>query len=132
VTLADISREAGVSITTVSTVLTGKGDLSAISKKTQEKIWRVARELNYAPDLLARSLRAGRSNQIGIVVAHFNDPWYGQVIHGLETVLEAKGYGFLINSVEEEPAKLAQRIGRMRANRVEGLVLVGSRLELSA
>src|SRR5207237_1442524 len=130
VTLADISREAGVSITTVSKVLAGKGVPFRISKKTQEKIWRIARELDYAPDLHARSLRAGRSNQIGIVVAHFNDPWYGQVIHGLETVLESKGYGFLINSVEEEPEKLTQRVSRMRANRVEGLIIVGSRLEL--
>ncbi len=130
VTLADISRTAGVSVTTVSKVLTGKAGSFGISKKTQDKIWRVARELNYAPDLHARYLRSGRSNQIGIVVAHFNDPWYGQVIHGLETSLERGSYGFLINSVEEEAGKLALRINHMRSNRVEGLVIVGSRLGL--
>lgn len=130
VTLADISREAGVSVTTVSKVLTGKAGPFGISKQTQDKIWRVARQLNYAPDLHARSLRRGRSNQIGIVVAHFNDPWYGQVIHGLESSLERNNFGFLINSVEEEPAKLTLRINHMRSNRVEGLVIAGSRLEL--
>lgn len=132
VTLADISRTAGVSVTTVSKVLTGKAGSFGISKKTQDKIWRVARELNYAPDLHARYLRSGRSNQIGIVVAHFNDPWYGQVIHGLENSLERNNYGFLINSVEEDPGKLALRINHMRSNRVEGLIVVGSRMELSA
>ncbi len=129
-TLADISRKAGVSITTVSKVLTGKGSLFRISKGTQEKIRRIARELDYSPDLHARSLRAGRYNQIGIVVTHFNDLWYGRVIHGLESVLVQNDYGFVINSVEDDPTKLAMRINRMRANRIEGLILVGSRLEL--
>ncbi len=129
-TLADIGRIAGVSITTVSKVLGGKSAQFRISKKTQQKVWRVARQLDYAPHHHARSLRNGRSSQIGIVVAHFNDPWYGQVIHALESVLVRDDYGFLINSIEEDPAKLAMRINRMRANRVEGLILVGSRLDL--
>jgi DNA-binding LacI/PurR family transcriptional regulator len=129
-TLADISRKAGVSITTVSKVLAGKAASFGISKKTQERVWRTARELDYAPDLRARALRAKRSNQIGVVVAHFNDPWYGQVIHGMESVLVRNDFGFLINSIEEDPSKLAMRINRMRANRIEGLILVGSRLDL--
>lgn len=131
VTLADISRQAGVSITTVSKVLAGKAAPFRISKKTQENVWRVARELNYTPDLHARSLRAGRSNQIGIIVAHFNDLWYGQVIHAIEAVLDSRGYGFLINSVEEDPSKLSDQVSRMRANRAEGLIIVGSRLALT-
>ena len=129
-TLADIGREVGVSITTVSKVLTGKADHFRISKTTQEKIWRVAREMDYAPDMHARSLRAKRTNQIGIIVSHFNDLWYGQVIHGLESVLVRNGYGFLINSIEEDPTNLAMGVARMRANRIEALILVGSRLEL--
>ena len=130
VTLADISRKAGVSITTVSKVLAGKAESFGIRKQTQEKVWRTARELDYAPNLRARSLRAKRSNQIGIVVAHFNDPWYGQVIHGFESVLVRNDYGFVINSIEEDPSKLAMRINRMRANQIDGLILVGSRLDL--
>jgi len=129
-TLADIGREVGVSITTVSKVLTGKADHFRISKKTQETIWRVAREMDYAPDMRARSLRANHTNQIGIVVSHFNDLWYGQVIHGLESALVRNDYGFLINSIEEDPTNLAMAVARMRANRIEALVLVGSRLEL--
>lgn len=129
-TLADISRAVGVSITTVSKVLTGKADQFRISKKTQQKIWRTAQELDYAPDLHARSLRAQRTNQVGIVVSHFNDLWYGQVIHGIERVLIQNNYGFLINSIEEDPTKLTMCINRMRANRIEALILVGSRLEL--
>lgn len=72
--MKDIAKKAGVSYTTVSLTLNGKGDLYKIKKKTQDKIFRIAKELNYKGNIYASYLRKRRSNFVGIVGSTYNVP----------------------------------------------------------
>ena len=82
VTLMDVARRAGVSRTTASFVTTGRRDMR-ISVDAQERVLRAARELNYRPSLLARSLRTNRSQTIGLLSDGIaTDAYAGEMIRG--------------------------------------------------
>ena len=68
--LQDVATRASVSITTVSNILNQKASSIPISQRTREKVLRIARELDYRPNLLARSLRTKKSSIIGVIVNH--------------------------------------------------------------
>ena len=78
-TIADVARASGVSTTTVSHVLTGKRPVAAA---TRERVETAVRELGYRPNHVARNLRVGSSQMIGVVVPDITNPYYGQLTRG--------------------------------------------------
>lgn len=89
ITIADISRVLGISTSTVSRALSGKG---YVREEARKRIVEKAREMGYVPDLAARSLRQGASTQIGLVVSTLLDPFYAQLATGFQAVARAQGY----------------------------------------
>jgi LacI family transcriptional regulator len=79
-TISDVARVSGVSTTTVSHVLTGKRPVAA---STRERVEAAVQQLRYRPSRLARSLRVGSSQMIGVVVPDITNPFYGQLTRGL-------------------------------------------------
>jgi LacI family transcriptional regulator len=75
-TIYDIARAAGVTPTTVSKVLAGKG---SISTATRERVMRYVQELNYQPNLLARGLIRGRTGMIGFLTPSFRNPFFAEL-----------------------------------------------------
>lgn len=71
--LKDIAETLKLSKTTISWVLSGKGDEKGISLATQEKVFQCAKQLNYQPNLLARSLNTGISGTIGLIIPDITD-----------------------------------------------------------
>ena len=111
-TISDVARLSGVSTTTVSHVLTGKRPVAAA---TRERVEAAVRDLHYRPSRLARSLRVGSSQMIGVVVPDITNPFYGQLTRGLADSLGADYGTWVCNtdgSVRRERAYVSDAVSR--------------------
>jgi LacI family transcriptional regulator len=122
VTLLDVARHAGVSRTTASFVLTGRRDMR-ISVDAEQRVLRAARELNYRPNLMARSLRTRTTQTIGLIsdtVA--TEPFAGEVVRGsLATALRMQHLLF-IGETEGDPAVEERLVQDMLDRGVDGFL----------
>ncbi len=98
VSLADIAKSAGVSKSLVSLVMNDRGDSHGISKKTQKKVKAVADDLNYTPNTMARSLRTGKTDTIGLILADIGNPFYAKLARSIEDFAITKGYHLIFSS----------------------------------
>ena len=122
VRLKDIAQEFGVSIVTVSRAL--RGDPS-ISEATRARILKRMQELNYRPNLAARSLVTGRNYMIGLVIPDLVHSFFSEVARGVSGVLRSTDYTLLVSSSEQEPNRERQAIDQLVARRVD-ILLVAS------
>lgn len=121
--LADIAKSLGVSKTLVSMVLNNNGDKNGISPKTQEKVIAKAKEMNYKPNQIARGLRLGKSNTIGLIVADISNVFYSRIARAAEDRAFEFGYYLIICSSDENPEKEAELIQVLRDRQVDGIIL---------
>lgn len=129
VSIKDVAVAAGVSTTTVSYVLNQKATQS-ISPETVERIQKAVAELNYVPNLNARSLSSRKTNLIGIVIPQtepgkefmFANPFYGELLSSVEYTARKNGYHLLLSG--PEPNQSYIHIARNRS--VDGIIIVGS------
>lgn len=120
VKMKDIANDLGISLVTVSKALHNHPD---ISKKTRERVYAKVKELNYRPNLAARSLVTGRSSLIGLIVPDLLHPFFADVAKGLSLVLREHGYFLVLSSSEEDPVLEEQEIEHMLAHRLDALVV---------
>jgi DNA-binding LacI/PurR family transcriptional regulator len=123
--LDDIAKRASVSISTVSNVLNKKSTSIPISPKTKEKVLRIAKELNYKPNLFARSLRTKKSNIIGVVVWDLTDPYFSNVLSGIEHVLEESGYYLVLNNAKAQVDRERMCLEKLDKISAQGALVVG-------
>src|SRR5437773_648823 len=128
VSLRSLAEHLGLSQAAVSLVLTRSPAAKSIPQRTQDLIRQAARELNYRPNQLARSLRQQRSYTIGVVVPEISEGYAALVMSGIEDHLLEEGYFYFVVShrhrnelIEEYPLLLQQRA-------VEGLIAVDTAL----
>ena len=95
VTLADIASRANVDISTVSLVLNHKARAKKLTAETRDRVFAVAKELNYRPSYMARALKTGKSGAFGMVVGDLRDPSYSMLAFHLITAAQARGYQVL-------------------------------------
>lgn len=100
VTIQDVARAAGVSVTTASRVLNNKDD---VSPETYAKVRRVIEELNYTASLAARSMRSRANNVIGLVMPEVTEPFELEVIKGVGEAIKGSGYDLLIYTSGSRP-----------------------------
>ena len=125
VTMADVARQAGVSLMTVSRVI---NDKEGVSRATRRRVLRVVEELGYRPSGIARGLATRRTGTLGFVVPDVANPFFADVTRGAERVAYAEGYNvFLCNTDEDSERELAV-LHSLEEKRVDGLVLCSSRL----
>lgn len=98
--LRDLAKLAGVSKTTVSYILSGKGNQHRISLRTQDKVWALANQYNYKPNTIAKALRMGRSQQIGVVLPDLHEPKVMKYLARIEKLSRELGYHLLISCSE--------------------------------
>ena len=120
VTIKDVARVAGVSHTTVSRALR---DNPAISPATSESIKRVANEMGYVPNSAARGLKTKRSRTLGVIVRRIDDPFFGQVVNGIEDVLQSQDYSLFLAASNKDFAKEKEIVRNMSERRVEGVII---------
>lgn len=123
VRLEDIANKMGVSKTLVSMVLNGYGDKNGIKKETQERVIALTRELDYKPNQVARSLRLGKSNTIGLIVADISNAFYARMARNIEDECNKYGYNLIICSSDEKDAKEASLIRMLKDKQVDGLII---------
>jgi LacI family transcriptional regulator len=126
--LKDIADKLNLSKTTVSWVLTGKGDGKGISKVTQELVQKCAREMNYQPNLIARSLNIGKSRTIGLILPSISDYFYSSVAREIEKNASAHGYSLMIASSEAEKGKEESILRMFRSKGVDGIIIAPTKL----
>lgn len=123
ISLQDISKELNFSKATISYVLNGKGDEKRISKETQEKILKFAKEHNYKANQLARSLSRGKSDMIGLIVPNISDTFFASIARRIEIKAEQSGYDVIFSSTGENIENETKIIQSMLERKVDGLIL---------
>lgn len=121
--LKDIAEKLQLSKTSVSWVLSGQGDAKGISRGTQERVYQCAKELNYQPNLLARSLNTGSTCTIGLILPSISDLFYSQVAKEIEMEAEKFGYSLMICSSESEITREDRMIRMFKAKQVDGIII---------
>lgn len=117
--LTDVAKIAGVSPTTVSRVINNYGHLS---QKTIDKVHSAMRELNYQPNSLARSLQGKKSQLIGVIFPSVRNPFYGELIEGIEKHLFDRNYKMILCNSENDPVKEKEYLMMLGANQVDGII----------
>ena len=121
--LNDIAKKLGVSKTLVSLVLNGKGKENRISDVVCEKVIQIAKEMNYQPNQLAKGLRTGKTNTIGLIIADIANPFFGKLGREIEREAARKGYRVIFCSSDESAEKSKQQIEMLLQGQVDGFII---------
>ena len=122
-TMRRIAGELGVSVMTVSKVLNNHGD---ISEATRDRVLAKIEEVGYQRNAVARSLTLRRSHTIGIVIPDLMHSFFVEIIAGIEPIASVRGYGLLLCSSGEDPAKERAELEMLRSRQVDGIVLASA------
>lgn len=122
--LKDIAAQAGVSPALVSFVLNGKRKQHRIREDVAEKIVRIAKEMNYAPNSAAKSLRGGKSYSIGVVLSDISNPFFSSMARHIETAAEQRDYTVQFSSSDENADREEVLIESMLNRGVDCLIVV--------
>jgi LacI family transcriptional regulator len=120
-TIADVAAAAGVSKATVSKFLGGKEYY--VAAETRERIAEAVRELDFQPNAIAQGLSRQRSDTIGVVVASVANPFYPELIAGVEDVIGTTGYTLLLGSSDGEAGREARIVRSMMQRQVDGVIM---------
>lgn len=123
VSLNDIASKLGVSKTLVSMVLNNKAKENGISRETQNKVLKLARRFKYKPNLIARGLRMGRTNTIGLVVSDISNPFYSKMARFIEDNLSGKDYHLVICSTDEDTEREKKILRLMQEKQFDGMII---------
>lgn len=124
VSLKQLAAHLGLSTTTLSLVLNDAPSANSIPIETKERIFSAAKELNYRPNYLARSLRVQRTHTFGVIVPELSDGYSAMVLNGVESVLSSAGY-FYLTASHLHRDDLLEKLPRMLVERqVEGIIAV--------
>jgi LacI family transcriptional regulator len=121
ITIADVAARAGVSKTTVSRVLNGRGELD---QATAARVRRVIDQLGYVPSARAVGLARGRTCVVGMLVPSLTWPWMGEVLQGVVDVVESAGYGLLLFTCNRGEESIRQFASQVSAKSFDGLLVI--------
>lgn len=126
VSLSDIARQAGVSTALVSYVMSGKEKEGRVGLEIAQTIRDIAKELNYQPNLLAKSLRDGRTHTIGLIIADISNPFFANIAREVEDESRRNGYTVIIGSSDENADKAWDLMNVLVNRQVDGFIIVSS------
>lgn len=125
VSIKDVAKVAGVSHTTVSRALRGS---TLISEETTRRIQETAVKLGYFPSAAARSLRTNRSQAIGVIVSHVDDPYFSEILQGIEEIAQSHNYSLFMAASQHNREREAAIVQAMRQHRVDGVIICSTTL----
>jgi len=121
-----VAQKAGVSTSTVSRVL---NNLEIVKSSTRSRVLKVAEELNYHPNLHARSLARGMSRILGIIVSNLENPFFLDIYRTLESDAHARGFEAVVANTDYQSAQLVASVQLMIGLRVAGLAVIISEMD---
>jgi LacI family transcriptional regulator len=124
-TIADVARRAAVSTATVSRVLAGLG---RATPETQARVLEAARELDYRPSAIARSLKRQSTQTFGLIVTDIENPYFPELVRVVEDAARAEGYSILLCNAADDPDREMFYLDLLVERRVDGLVIAASSL----
>jgi len=128
VTMAQVAREAGVSLMTVSRVI---NDKEGVGQATRERVQAVVEQLGYRPSDIARGLVTKRTGTLGLVMPDVANPFFAEVARGAEHVAYDAGYNLFLCSTGEDTQRELEMLQSLEEKRVDGVLVCSSRLEES-
>ena len=123
-TIKDVAREADVSVSTVSKII---NNTKRFSPEVELRVKNVVERLDFKPNPHARSVSTGRTHAIGVVILDIANPYYASLVKGISREADAANHTVLLADADERPNRERTLIETL-AQRVDGLVLAGSRL----
>jgi LacI family transcriptional regulator len=124
-TLSQVAHRAGVSPSTVSRILNGTAQVSEAKKVS---VLQAIKELNFLPDLAARSLAGGRTMSIGVLTQFIDSPFYGEALRGIEDILLKSGFAPLFVSGHWNEEEEYSRIQMLLMRKVDGIIVLTGKL----
>ena len=118
--IGDVARLAGVSPATVSRVLTGS---QPVGEDARQRVLAVVSRFDYQPNRLAKNLRQGRAEMVGVVVSDIENPHFATMVRAIEDALYERGKRVLLCNASEDAAKQASYLDVMAAERVLGVLI---------
>jgi DNA-binding LacI/PurR family transcriptional regulator len=122
--MADVARAAGVSTATVSRVL--RGAQGAASPETTARVLEHAAELGYIVNGVASSMRSRRTGSVGLVIADVANPWFGQLVGGVESVLGPAGLSVILANTNNSVEREREAVQTLLQKQVDALILASS------
>ena len=124
-TIQDVARDAGVSTATVSRVFSAP---ELVLESTRDKVMEAVNRLGYEPNFAAKSLRTLRTEKILVTVPDISNPFFSQVIRGVEEAALAAGYSVLLGDTRHQETREEQYAAMFRRKEADGLIFLGHRL----
>ena len=124
ITIRDLAKQAGVSVTTVSQILNGKGQ--RFSEQTREKVLTLKKQLNYVPDFNARNLIMRSSKTIGVWLPNIANPFFAAFVKGIQKATRQAGFMPLIFSADHEEDQERYYLQRLVERSVDGLIIASA------
>jgi len=120
ITLKMVAERAEVSVNTASRAINNKPD---INEETKKKVLKVAQELGYIRNAAAVALRTKKTGTIGVVIADNRNPFYAEVLNGIEEAAREKNYHIILANTQRDYQKEEEAINLLLAKRVDGLLI---------
>lgn len=127
-TLEQVAKRARVSTATVSRVLNNQGVVREVTKR---RVLQAVEELNYHPNLHARSLAGGKSRTIGAIVSNLSNPFFVDIFQSLDCAARQQNYDVLVEHTDYRADRLLAGVRSMIGKRVAGLAIVVSEMDQS-
>jgi LacI family transcriptional regulator len=126
VTIKEVARDAGVSVATVSRVLSGKG---GVREATRRRVLEVARELDYVPHGAAQSLITRVTRTVGVILPDAHGEFFSELVRGIDLVSRAAGYHLLVSGFHSDSRDLVAILQATRG-RVDGLIVMSPEADI--
>ena len=126
ITMHDVAKRASVSVTTVSHVV---NDTRPVSDELRHRVLSAMRDLDYKPNRVARGLRRGKTNTIGMIIADPVNPFFAEVFRGVAAASDASDYSVILCNAEEDPEKEFHYTNVLLEKQVDGLILTTASME---
>jgi LacI family transcriptional regulator len=120
ITIKYIAERANVSFSTVAKALHND---PVINEKTREKIHKIAKELNYRPNVLAKGLRSRKTKTIGIILNDLQSPFYSEIYKAIGDILNKRGYTMLLSDSSYDEELEMKNISTMISQGAEGIII---------
>jgi LacI family transcriptional regulator len=120
ITIREVARLAGVSATTVSNVLNGRG---SVSEKTRKRVLLAVEALGYEQNLVARSLKTRKSRVIGVIISDNSNPLFSLVVRGIEEVASSEGYSVILCNTDQDVEREYRQIRTLNERQVDGMII---------
>ncbi|GGB32644.1 LacI family transcriptional regulator [Lentibacillus populi] len=120
-TIQEVAKRAGVSVATVSRVINKR---SKVSMKARIRVEQAIKELNYEPSVLGRNLRNSESRLLLVLLPSISNPFYSEIINGIEDTAIGQGYNILLCETDSNPEREAIYFNMMRNRLADGIILM--------